>query len=706
MMGLATLLLASAGQAQILSENVPADSVAYIGWRGTIDPGPGFAGSKWEAILKDSQFGRLIDETFPAIGLAAERRDPAHGATYRAAAAAAKHLIRHSSAAFLEFEEGKPRGGVLCRAGTDAKELQQVLQNVVGSLPARAQARVVTPGDSVGIVFGYPADVAVEGGLDQQAEFKNGLARCVKDPSSVLFINLKAARELVDGIVDRTAPAKNAELYHKFIDASGLAGVNALTSACGFAGPDWQNDFFLDAPAPRRGLLALKEQAPWNAELIGRVPASANGVSMYQFDSNAALKTLRQVAADTDPAAADAIDKVIGGATMAVGKNIQDDLLASLGGQWVLYTSPEISGTGAIGTVLVNKLANPMKARQSLAALSIAISNSSKNLIQKNGLTLAGRMTKVGDLSVFYLATPLVSPAWVIKDGYLYMGAYPQTVIAAARYSGASIADNPAFAGTLKSDKSQKPLAVSYTDVKATLSEGYGMALLGSRTLLGLSDIYLAATPEPVMPTLPAFYAQAAPSTSVTWADDEGLHSRSHEPFPAAGVLANLSISNLYVTNIPLMTGIALPSLGRSREAANRVKSASNLRQIGLACLMYANENRDKMPPDFNALLHTQEITVDVFVNPRTTTNRPEAPTGTNAVDYFGNWANQSSDYAYVGAGKTTQSPADHVLAYEKPERVSEGINVLFFDGHVDFISMLAVPATFAPSGLPSPLAH
>src|SRR4051812_27272081 len=43
---------------------------------------------------------------------------------------------------------------------------------------------------------------------------------------------------------------------------------------------------------------------------------------------------------------------------------------------------------------------------------------------------------------------------------------------------------------------------------------------------------------------------------------------------------------------IALLISILLPSLNRARETANRVKCASNLRQIGQAILLYANEAR------------------------------------------------------------------------------------------------------------------
>ena len=51
---------------------------------------------------------------------------------------------------------------------------------------------------------------------------------------------------------------------------------------------------------------------------------------------------------------------------------------------------------------------------------------------------------------------------------------------------------------------------------------------------------------------------------------------------------------------IALLISILLPSLSAARKQANLVKCASNMRQIGGAMLMYANENKGWIPRDYN----------------------------------------------------------------------------------------------------------
>jgi prepilin-type N-terminal cleavage/methylation domain-containing protein/prepilin-type processing-associated H-X9-DG protein len=71
------------------------------------------------------------------------------------------------------------------------------------------------------------------------------------------------------------------------------------------------------------------------------------------------------------------------------------------------------------------------------------------------------------------------------------------------------------------------------------------------------------------------------------------LTTHRREDKPKAFTLVELLV---VIGIIALLVSMLLPALSKAKEQANRVKCASNLRQIGLGCLMYANDSGGMMP--------------------------------------------------------------------------------------------------------------
>ena len=167
------------------------------------------------------------------------------------------------------------------------------------------------------------------------------------------------------------------------------------------------------------------------------------------------------------------------------------------------------------------------------------------------------------------------------------------------------------------------------------------------------------------------------------------LMQRKTPDEPGKGLaITGIITGGLSLLCIPaILISILLPSLNRAREAANRIHCSSNMRQIGLAIKMYANEfggREGKNPPDLAVVLATQDITPDVFCCP---TSNDTPLTGTVATPQQLTAGSGVCSYVYV-PGLTDYSSADAVLLYEPlTNHTGDGCNFLYADGHVDWIA-------------------
>src|SRR5204862_5045354 len=114
------------------------------------------------------------------------------------------------------------------------------------------------------------------------------------------------------------------------------------------------------------------------------------------------------------------------------------------------------------------------------------------------------------------------------------------------------------------------------------------------------------------------------------------------------------------VAILTIIAGMLLPSLAKAKGRAMRISALSNLKQIGVAAMSYANGNGGSLPSSFDEMKN--ELGSERILQDRSSGER----------------------FVYVGAGKRAGDP-NAVVAYS-PVDVN-GRLVCFADGRVEELS-------------------
>jgi prepilin-type processing-associated H-X9-DG protein len=245
-------------------------------------------------------------------------------------------------------------------------------------------------------------------------------------------------------------------------------------------------------------------------------------------------------------------------------------------------------------------------------------------------------------------------------------GLYPQTVQAALaqvdpKSRGPSLLDNPGFK-VVRAGLPKDAQSLGYVNTRYLARLMYpllrAVQTMGSSMLAGPAPAFEV----PLLPTVDEYLKTIGDYVGTTSADADGvLYAGTGSGAPLLLVPATAALT----------TSVMLPSLARAREMAKRAVSAANLRAIGMAAHMYADEKAGKFPASLDELskdgpgsLNEQSL---------------RSPRDPNPV---------GSSYVYI-AGQTSESDARNVLAYERLVD-KEGTNVLFVDGHVEWMKQPA----------------
>jgi prepilin-type processing-associated H-X9-DG protein len=680
-------------RAQPLAERVPSDVVLYIGWHGVSGSMTGYEQSHLKAMVDASQISQLLHICIPQMIHKLAISDPQTTELADDGMDIESSLWAHPTAIYLEGIDAAapiPKIAILCQAGADSPALADKINKLLKMVNGNLLVRCVSTDDMV-VISTFETSDHPANSLTTNKEFQADLATLGKDPILCAYVDGAALSSTIDSAIQFTGNPQLAQMWPGVRTALGLDGFKSLAWTSGFQGRDWADQAVVDAPAPRQGLLNIGGD-PISDDILKLIPESSTTAGAGSFDLSAILPGIQGILQQVQPNSAAQMNQGLSAINQMLGMNVEDDLLALFGQKWAFYIDPQTNGEGPLGAVIINHPSDANKLSDSIIRVQKFISAVAAQQLRKQKMTLEFRQFDAGDIQIHYIATPMFSPSWAVKDDMLFIGLEPQSLAGAMEKisDGKSIFDNPDYqevqkrlAGPAKFD------SFMFADLPQTIPQGYQGWVGASRTLLGLGDMFGLHSPPLLVPPLQKIMAETEASGSISWSDDAGLHMKSISSYPGSDLLgAGQAMSASSIGEMSVMASVILPSLNRARGTANHVASANNLRQIGAACMMYSNDNKGALPPDLGTLVKTEDIAISVFVNPESGTTLPPG-SNTMSPDDIATWVNNNSDYVLLAAGKNTRGmDPGTVIAHEKIDPTAQSVNILFADNHVEYIVM------------------
>jgi prepilin-type processing-associated H-X9-DG protein len=270
-------------------------------------------------------------------------------------------------------------------------------------------------------------------------------------------------------------------------------------------------------------------------------------------------------------------------------------------------------------------------------------------------------------------------------EGRAVFGLAPQTVAAAMRQIDPkqrkdSILDNAGVKAAM-AKLPGKACSWGYCDSELFARLLHPLVLMYNTAIASYASSGSAAVDLSVVGGLQESLTAARPGVGVCTLEEGGvLYSQLGT---ANGTLA-------MIAGGATATAILLPSLSRARQDAQRVVSQSNLKSIGVACMIWANDNRDAMPPSLEKLVESGSLIPQQLVSPREDDfdgmiARNERVLAGGAPD----WKKIKFETSYVlidGPVISKRTPGS-AIGYEKLMGW-DGSNVLFADGHVEWMQV------------------
>ncbi len=385
--------------------------------------------------------------------------------------------------------------------------------------------------------------------------------------------------------------------------AVGLQNLNHIAARGGYNGPAMWNELIVDAPGEKTGLLTLLEQQSLTLDDIPPIPMGQNGFVVSSFDwgntYDALLDVCFKVAKFGPQDAEQEIQSGLQQMEEELGLNVRDDLLAHIGHVNCIYTDAKQGVFGTGSTVLMS-VKNQAGLKQSLKHLMNKAVEESNGDVQFTDIDKDGHSLTLMQFPKF----PLFSPAIYVGEDWIIVGILPQAVEATLMRLDGKL---PSWKANDEYKAAFDALPKEFTSLTAMEPRGtYQFLISAAPTLVGFAELGIRESgsfPEDFeipfspadIPPAEVITAPLFPNLSVTTTDENGVHVYSRQSMAGIPLLGG-SDSGTAVATTGVLVALLLPAVQAAREAARRIESTNNMKQIMLALHNYHDTNNG-FPP-------------------------------------------------------------------------------------------------------------